>query len=102
MTEGRKRRGRPPKVERHDQEIAVDPVSPQHVARVKELQEAEDAKESNKVIEKYYELRGQKLNLVRKKRNGIVYRTYIGKTKDPKVREQIERLKEEGRIKVRI
>ena len=81
-----KKRTRRTKVERQDVDYEVHPdkvedaVAPEHLVRVKEAKEHEERKGQNKVMDKFYELRGQKLILVRKKKNGTSYRNYVGKT----------------------
>ena len=109
------RRGRPPKVERPDvneeNEVTEDfkdlketeeTVSPEHIVRVKEAKEHHERKGQNKVMNKFYEIRGQKLILVRKKKNGTSYRNYVGKTTNPEIMKFIKKLETEERIKMRI
>jgi hypothetical protein len=65
-----------------------------------------DKKAMNKVVEKYYEVQGNKLSLIKKVQSGSVFKTFIGSLNDPKEGDKIQayakKLKAEGRLRTKI
>lgn len=83
-----------------------DPSTPlgEHIAQVAKQQRKR--REENKVLQKYYELRGSKLSLCKVLSSGTVFKTFVGSTSDKKsgtqVREFIKKLEGEGRLRVKV
>lgn len=96
----------PRKPGRPRKEKPADPSTPMGEYIAKEAKKARDEKENNKIVEKYYELSGAKLTLIKRTARGSVYKTYIGSTTDkkdgPQVKAFIDRLNKEGRVRVKI
>lgn len=94
----KRQRGRPKKQK--------DPSTPMGEYIAQEAKKARDAKEDNKIVEKFYELSGAKLSLCKRTARGSMFRTYIGSTTDkkdgPQVKAFIDRLNKEGRVRVKI
>ena len=71
-----------------------------------EAKKSREKKEANQIVEKYYELHGNKLLLCKKVASGTIHRTFIGAVTDKKdggqVKEFVEKLKKENRLNVRI
>lgn len=92
-----KKRGRPAK---------QDKPTPLGEYIADEAKKAKERKETNRVIEKWYELSGRKLLLCKRKQNGVVYRVFVGSLDDVKhgqeLREFAEKQKAEGNLKTRI
>jgi hypothetical protein len=93
----KKKPGRPKK---------ADPITPIGEYRIAEAKQQKERQGSNSVVEKYYELRGTKLSLVKRKKSGSVHRTLVGSTTD-KPRQQeiktfIDKLQKEGRLRIRV
>lgn len=92
-----KKRGRPKK---------QDAATPMGEYIAEQAKEQRKRKSSNKVVEKYYEIRGHKLSLCKKTASGSVYKTYVGSTEDKKdgtqVREFVKKLEAEGRLRIKI
>ena len=61
--------------------------------------EEELVQSKNQVIDKWYELRGQKLILCKRKGLGSVLRVYQGKLKDVRVKEFVQKLRASGDLK---
>jgi hypothetical protein len=70
----------------------IDPeVTPQHLHRKKLIEEDEKRRDSNPIIEEWYELisdhqnkKGAKVRHCKKTKNGNVHRIYLGRYKDMK------------------
>jgi hypothetical protein len=95
VTEVKKGRGRPRKT--------VDPTTPAGEYRARQAAEFNEKLKKDTVVEKYYEFRGTKLSLCKKKASGTVYKTFIGNTADKKtgadVKAFVDKLSKEGRLK---
>ncbi len=90
-------RGRPTK--------KVDKATPlgEHIAETAKA--ARERQKENVVTEKWYELRGTKLSLVKRVASGSIFRTFLGSSDDKKsgaqIRDFIKKLEKESRLKVR-
>lgn len=93
-----KRRGRPKK--------NVDPATPMGELIAREAATTKARKETNKVVEKYFELRGGKLSLCKVTAAGSIYRVFVGSVNDKKdgqqVQDYVKRLQAEGRLRHRV
>ena len=91
-----KKRGRPKK----------DYTTPIGEYRIEQSKLAQENKSKNTIVEKYYELRGTKLSLVKRKESGTINRTYIGDTTDKKRQLEmssfVKKLQAEGRLKIKV
>lgn len=89
------KRGRPKK-----QDVAT-PIGEYQVEQAKK---ARDRKKETSVVNKWYELLGQKLSLCKQAKSGTVFKTFVGSMNDTRsgaqVREFVKRLEKEGRLKV--
>lgn len=74
-------------------------VSPQGAANARWAKEQREAKDKNPVIESWYELRKNKLSLVKKKANGSTYRVFVGSLEDKErgasLKAQVESMQKE-------
>ena len=89
-----KKRGRPKK---------SDKATPMGEYIAEQAKTNRERKETNKVVEKYYELRNHKLTLCKKLSSGSVYKTYVGSTEDKKdgktIQDFARKLEQEGRLR---
>jgi hypothetical protein len=83
-----------------------DKATPQGEYQIEQAKKARSRKSANAVVDKWYELRGQKLSLCKELNTGTVFRTYVGSLNDPKagkeVRTFVDKLEAEGRLKHRV
>jgi hypothetical protein len=91
-----KKRGRPAKQE---------PTTPQGELRKMQAEEYRKKKGENKVVEKWYELRGHKVSLCKRVKTGGVYRTYVGSIEDKQngkqLKEFVEKQKAAGNLRLK-
>ncbi len=82
-----------------------DPTTPMGDYIRKEAKAQRLKKKTDPVVEKWYELRGDKLSLCKKVKTGTVYRTFLGSRTDTKsgaqIKDFIAKLIKEKRVKVR-
>ena len=92
-----KKRGRPKK---------QDPSTPMGDYIADQANVNRKRKDSNRVVEKYYELQGDKLRLITKNAVGSLFKKFEGslsdKTHGPKLKVFVEKLKDEGRLRIKI
>jgi hypothetical protein len=83
-----------------------DPTTPLGEYLADEAQKTKERKAQNQVVEKYYELHGNKLLLCKRVSQGSIFRTLIGSTADKKtgaeVQAFVKKLQAENRLKVRV
>ena len=86
--------------------VKKDMVTPEGAYRVEEAKKVRARRKQNKIVEKWYELRGRKLCLCRKSNIGTVQRLFEGSLDDPKngdkIRDFVVKLEKEGRLKHRV
>lgn len=91
-----KKRGRPRK----------DPATPIGEYRIQQAKVEKESRENNKIVEKYYEMRGTKLSLIKRKASGSIFRTYVGDTtikdKQSDLVAFVKKLQAEGRLKIKV
>lgn len=91
------KRGRPKK---------QDPATPMGEFIAEQAKVSRDKKAESRVVEKYYEMCGNKLSIVKKVAGGTVYKTFIGSTSDKKdgkqVQEFVVKLQKEGRLRIKV
>ena len=93
----KKQRGRPKK---------VDKATPLGEYIAEQAKEARESKKNNTVVEKYYEYQGTKLSLCKKMKSGTVHKVFVGSTNDKEngaqIRTFIEKVKAEGRLRMKV
>ena len=91
-----KRRGRPKK----------DVTTPVGEYQIEAAKTQRDRKKGRTVVEKYWELCGAKLSLVKKMSSGTVHKTFVGSTTDKVHRAEITKFiaakKAEGTLKIKV
>lgn len=98
-------RGRQRKADAQEANPSIEAPAPkaaEELAEEKQKLQAEDKKrkEENPVMDKWYELRGNKVVLVRKTKSGSKYRSYYCHAK--KQRAEVEKLKKKGLLRVEV
>jgi len=69
-------------------------------------EQAKQARKKNQVVEKYYEMRGEKLSLCKRMAGGTVFKTLVGTTSDKvsgkQVLEFVKKLDAEGKLRKKV